>query len=582
MEFVQSVWSSLVKDETAVVATGEAVVEENRVDEVMQSRATPPMNDDDLHSTQSYYQDFVPPTVSTDQETAAAMAAASSATASAMAALRYVQATHSTNIATTNQTLQVKKSVLNTSIAMTAAIPVVATSDETPTTPTDALNTDQEAMAPSDSPTKGTGEEQQQVDEPSTGLGPPKLEPGSLPPPPFVNPFQLHAADSVPVPVSCAHHLDPVDPAALTLPVATAPTPTLAILPRVRDICQRLLSLRGSAVGHADITLLSSDDIQLLCSAARPILLQQPVLLELEAPMKICGDIHGQYVDLLRLLEYGGFPPDANYLFLGDYVDRGKQSVECICLLLAYKILYPDNFFILRGNHESPGINRIYGFYDECKRRYSIRLWKLFSNLFNCLPVAAILDDRIVCMHGGLSPELTHVQQIVDGIVRPTEIPDVGLLCDLLWSDPDPAGRPGWHENDRGVSYVFGPDVLHDFLDAHEFDLLIRAHQVVEDGYEFYAGRRLVTIFSAPNYCGEFDNAGGMISIDQDLLCSFQILKPCNRSTRRLVSQVNQQDDDGDKSLKQRKEEEERHHSNTVNGTKGKRDDSERSAKADT
>jgi serine/threonine-protein phosphatase PP1 catalytic subunit len=182
---------------------------------------------------------------------------------------------------------------------------------------------------------------------------------------------------------------------------------------------------------------LAEREIKLLCIKAKPILLQQPMLLELEAPLKICGDVHGQYSDLLRLFEYGGFPPVSNYLFCGDYVDRGKQSIETISLLLAYKIQYPENFFILRGNHESAGINRIYGFYDECKRRYSIRLWKIFSDVFNCLPVAALVDEKILCMHGGLSPELTDLQQIAD-LQRPCDVPDSGLLCDLLWSDPSP------------------------------------------------------------------------------------------------------------------------------------------------
>ena len=121
------------------------------------------------------------------------------------------------------------------------------------------------------------------------------------------------------------------------------------------------------------------------------------------------GDVHGQYYDLLRIFEYGGFPPEANYLFLGDYIDRGKQSIETIALLLCYKIKYPENFFMLRGNHECAQINRIYGFYDECKRRYSIRLWRVFSDVFNCLPVAALVDEKIFCMHGGLSPELKNL-----------------------------------------------------------------------------------------------------------------------------------------------------------------------------
>ena len=171
-----------------------------------------------------------------------------------------------------------------------------------------------------------------------------------------------------------------------------------------------------------------------------------------------------------------------------------------------------------------------YTAYDECKRRYSIKLWKVFSDVFNCLPAAALIDEKIICMHGGLSPELKSLHQIAE-LDRPCDVPDVGLMCDLLWSDPDPV-ISGWGENDRGVSYVFGADIVTQFLEDQDLDLLVRAHQVVEDGYEFFAGRRLVTLFSAPNYCGEFDNAGGMITVDEDLMCSFQILKPSSRNAR--------------------------------------------------
>ncbi|PNY08417.1 serine/threonine protein phosphatase PP1-like protein [Trifolium pratense] len=242
------------------------------------------------------------------------------------------------------------------------------------------------------------------------------------------------------------------------------------------------------------------------------------------------GDVHGQYSDLLRLFEYGGLPPEANYLFLGDYVDRGKQSLETICLLLAYKIKYPENFFLLRGNHECASINRIYGFYDECKRRFNVRLWKTFTDCFNCLPVAALIDEKILCMHGGISPDLHNLDQIRN-LQRPTDVPDTGLLCDLLWSDPSKDVQ-GWGMNDRGVSYTFGADTISEFLQKHDLDLICRAHQVVEDGYEFFANRQLVTIFSAPNYCGEFDNAGAMMSVDDTLMCSFQILKPADKKTK--------------------------------------------------
>lgn len=190
----------------------------------------------------------------------------------------------------------------------------------------------------------------------------------------------------------------------------------------------------------------------------------------------LAGDIHGQYRDLLRLFKFGGYPPSANYLFLGDYVDRGKQSLETICLLLAYKIRYPDKIFLLRGNHEDAKINRIYGFYDECKRRFNVRLWKMFTDCFNCLPVAALIDDKILCMHGGLSPELQNLDQIRE-IQRPTDIPDYGLLCDLLWSDPDPRIE-GWADSDRGVSCTFGADKVAEFLDKNDLDLICRGHQV--------------------------------------------------------------------------------------------------------
>ncbi|KAF2580293.1 hypothetical protein F2Q68_00002303 [Brassica cretica] len=242
------------------------------------------------------------------------------------------------------------------------------------------------------------------------------------------------------------------------------------------------------------------------------------------------GDVHGQFPDLLRLFEYGGYPPAANYLFLGDYVDRGKQSIETICLLLAYKLKYKLNFFLLRGNHESASINRVYGFYDECKRKYNVRLWKSFTDCFNCLPVAALIDDKILCMHGGLSPDLKSLDDI-RRIPRPIDVPDQGVLCDLLWADPEKEVK-GWGENERGVSYTFGAHIVADFLQTHDLDLVCRAHQVVEDGYEFFANRQLVTIFSAPNYCGEFDNAGAMMSVDDSLTCSFQIIKSTEKKIR--------------------------------------------------
>merc|ERR1712070_506903 len=241
---------------------------------------------------------------------------------------------------------------------------------------------------------------------------------------------------------------------------------------------------------------------------------------ELEAPVNILGDIHGQFPDLLRYFEMGDVG-QSSYLFLGDYVDRGKQSLEVIVLLLALKVKFPENIFLLRGNHECASITRIYGLYDECKRRFNIKMWKGFVDVFNCFPVSALVDDKIFCCHGGISPEIRHLDD-VRRIPRPTDVPDTGVLCDLLWADPD-KDVSGWCENDRGVSYIFGPDATADFLSKHNLDLIARAHQVVEDGYEFFADRRLVTVFSAPNYCGEFDNNGALLEVKEELQCSFKI-----------------------------------------------------------
>ena len=290
----------------------------------------------------------------------------------------------------------------------------------------------------------------------------------------------------------------------------------------VDSIMNQLLSVKGNKPGKQ--VDLKEEEIKFLIDKSLQILKEQKMLVDLEAPIHVCGDIHGQYYDLLRIFEHCGYPGEYNYLFLGDYVDRGKQSLETICLLLCYKIKFPNKVTLLRGNHESSVTNRIYGFYDECKRRYNVRIWRSFTDLFNFLPVAALIDEKILCMHGGLSPELKNLQNI-ENISRPTEIPDTGLLCDLLWSDPE-KDILDYDENDRGVSVVFGEKVVEDFNKKNDLDLIIRAHQVVDEGYEFFAKRQLITIFSAPNYCGEFDNSAGIMIIDDSLTCSLKVLRP--------------------------------------------------------
>ncbi|KAI9690595.1 MAG: hypothetical protein M1820_009990 [Bogoriella megaspora] len=316
-------------------------------------------------------------------------------------------------------------------------------------------------------------------------------------------------------------------------PLTESTSPLMGLAPLkdldIDDMIKRLLDAGYEGRVTKSVCLKNAEIFE-ICRRARELFLAQPALLELNAPVKIVGDVHGQYTDLIRLFEMCGFPPDSNYLFLGDYVDRGKQSLETILLLLCYKIKFPTNFFLLRGNHECANVTRVYGFYDECKRRTTVKVWKNFVDTFNCLPIAAIVADKIFCVHGGLSPSLTAMDDIRN-IQRPTDVPDYGLLNDLLWSDPaDLNGTNDWEANERGVSYCFGKKVIEKFIAEMDFDLVCRAHMVVEDGYEFFSDRILVTVFSAPNYCGEFDNWGAIMSVSAQLLCSFELLKPLDSS----------------------------------------------------
>ncbi|PAV55789.1 hypothetical protein WR25_13069 [Diploscapter pachys] len=240
---------------------------------------------------------------------------------------------------------------------------------------------------------------------------------------------------------------------------------------------------------------VSEDEITKLCSAAGAVFQAQPSLIEVEPPVVVCGDIHGQYSDLMRIFDKNELPPASNYLFLGDYIDRGRQNLETICLMFCFKVKYPLNFIMLRGNHECPAINRVYGFYEECNRRYkSMRLWQVFQDAFNWMPLVGLIGGRILCMHGGISPQIQNIDQLRQ-LHRPQDPPNPSIGIDLLWSDPDMWVK-GWQANTRGVSYIFGQDCVIDMCAKLDIDLIARAHQVVQDGYEFFANKKLVTIFS--------------------------------------------------------------------------------------
>ncbi|KAK3700273.1 hypothetical protein RRG08_033551 [Elysia crispata] len=252
---------------------------------------------------------------------------------------------------------------------------------------------------------------------------------------------------------------------------------------------------------------------------AKKIFCEQDSLVHIDVPQKakftICGDIHGQYYDLLNIFQMNGKPSEENpYLFNGDFVDRGSFSVECIMTLLTYKLLYPKHFFMARGNHESLTMNQMYGFEGEVKSKYSSQLCELFTEVFNWLPLAHCINKKILVMHGGLFSNDDVTLDDISKTYRNKQPPDSGIMCELLWSDPQPqAGRA---PSKRGVGVQFGPDVTARFLELNKLDYVVRSHEVKNEGYEVMHGGKCITVFSAPNYCDTMGNKGAYINITGD------------------------------------------------------------------
>ncbi|KAG9457527.1 hypothetical protein H6P81_002035 [Aristolochia fimbriata] len=283
---------------------------------------------------------------------------------------------------------------------------------------------------------------------------------------------------------------------------------------------------------------LDSYEVGELCYAAEQIFMQEPTVLQLKAPVKVFGDLHGQFGDLMRLFDEYGFPSAAgdityiDYLFLGDYVDRGQHSLETITLLLALKIEYPEQVHLIRGNHEAADINALFGFRLECIERMGesdgIWAWTRFNQLFNYLPLAALIEKKIICMHGGIGRSINSVEQI-EKLERPITM-DAGsiILMDLLWSDPtENDSIEGLRPNARGPGLVtFGPDRVTDFCRRNKLQLIIRAHECVMDGFERFAQGQLITLFSATNYCGTANNAGAILVVGRGLVVVPKLIHP--------------------------------------------------------
>ncbi|CAF0882670.1 unnamed protein product [Adineta steineri] len=273
-----------------------------------------------------------------------------------------------------------------------------------------------------------------------------------------------------------------------------------------------------------------SEDVALkIIEDGAKLLRQEKTMIDVEAPITVCGDVHGQYFDLMKLFEVGGSPATTRYLFLGDYVDRGYFSIECVLYLWSMKILYPTTFFLLRGNHECRHLTEYFTFKTECKIKYTERVYNACMEAFDCLPLAALMNGQFLCVHGGLSPEI-HTLEDIKRLDRFKEPPPYGPMCDLLWSDPledygvERTTEQYSHNTVRGCSYFYSYNACCDFLQNNQLLSIIRAHEAQDAGYRMYKKCQstgfpsLITIFSAPNYLDVYNNKAAILKYENNVM----------------------------------------------------------------
>jgi diadenosine tetraphosphatase ApaH/serine/threonine PP2A family protein phosphatase len=282
---------------------------------------------------------------------------------------------------------------------------------------------------------------------------------------------------------------------------------------------------------------LEEDQLSMVFNKLMEVLYQEGTVQPLPLPIIICGDIHGQLYDLFELFRISGGPENNRFLFLGDYVDRGYYSLETFTYLACLKLRYPGNIFLLRGNHECRQVNQLYGFYEECVHVYGhAGLWRLCNEVFDLLPISAVVADKIFCVHGGLSPEIRLIEQI-PLLERQEELPSSGPLADLTWSDPDDI--QGWGVNQRGAGWLFGRNPTSEFCQNNQIDLIVRAHQLAMEGYQYhFGGEQLVTVWSAPNYMYRSGNDASVLKIDEQFKREFKIFKAVPDSERVIPDET--------------------------------------------
>lgn len=303
----------------------------------------------------------------------------------------------------------------------------------------------------------------------------------------------------------------------------------------VNEIINKIMLIKNKYITES--ANLTFEEINLILDNVQIILQKEPTLLELNPLITVVGDVHGQFHDLLRIFDHCGYPPKTNYLFLGDYIDRGFRSIETIILLFCFKILFPQNIFLIRGNHEFSGVNSRYGFRAEIRKQFLLKgsqIWVKFNDVFNFLPLAAIINDKIFCIHGGISPHL-HSMDEIKNIQKPIGENFIfddnhfieGIVPDLMWGESDPNIKK-WRVGDNGMSVCFGLDPVEEFVKKFKLKFICRGHQVAMEGieYPFFPNKSFITVFSAPMFKFASKNKAAVIHIDEKLEYTVTTFEP--------------------------------------------------------
>jgi diadenosine tetraphosphatase ApaH/serine/threonine PP2A family protein phosphatase len=260
-------------------------------------------------------------------------------------------------------------------------------------------------------------------------------------------------------------------------------------------LVDRLLHNAGATAG----------EVQEVCRLSAELLQREDNVLRVSSPFSLCGDVHGDFENLLEIFDIFGLPPEGRYLFLGDYVDRGERSIEAMLLLLCLKLRFPRDMYLIRGNHESTHMTITFGFYNEIMNRYQdFAIWRAFMEVFKCIPLGAVVDGRLLCVHGGLCPCFTNVQQL-EFVNRFVELPLNGIILDVLWSDP--FDGLGFQTSPRQAGYRWGRDVSKKFTRENGLEAIVRGHEQKPGGFEITHDDLVVTVFSTPNYVKIFSEA---------------------------------------------------------------------------